>query len=302
MAETPPPPPAPAALQPDGSLKVERIGLEREIWSDLFHTALTLSWGQLALFIVAGFLLLNTGFAGLYLVGGENIANAAPGSFLDAFAFSIQTFATIGYGVFAPQSSWAHGLVAVESVVAILFNALATGLFFAKFARPTAKVIFAEVATICLHEGLPTLQLQCANGRHNQLVEASFKLRISRIVRTPEGQSMRRLYDLPLLRESNPIFALSWTLFHPITRESPLYGQTPESLAASQTMLIGVLTGIDDTMAQVVHARSIWFWDKILFHRRHVDIMRADLGTGDAVIDYTRFHETVDCPEERPAG
>lgn len=283
-------PPVRSALRRNGSLDVTRIGLKRNVWTDLYHSLLKTSWPGIFALLTGTYVLVNSVFAALYAAGGACIQNARPGSFVDAFQFSVQTFATIGYGVYAPITPWAHGLVAIEALVGIVFGAMATGLMFAKFARPTARVIFAERAPISNRDGVPTLQFRIANGRMNQLVEASVKIRISRNEITMEGERIRRFHDVKLVRDTNPIFALTWTIFHPIDADSLLFGATPESLAAVDAMLILIVTGTDETMGQTVHARGVYMHDQIIWNHRFVDIVTRG-ENGGLVIDYTHFHD-----------
>lgn len=278
-----------SALQRNGSLDVTRIGLTRNVWTDLYHSLLKTSWPGILGLLSGTYLSVNALFAALFVAGGDCIQNARPGSFVDAFEFSIQTFATIGYGVFAPSTLWAHGLVAVEALVGIVFGAMATGLMFSKFARPTARVIFAERAPIGNRDGVPTLQFRIANGRMNQLVEATVKIRISRNEITMEGERIRRFHDMKLVRDTTPIFALPWTIFHPIDKDSLLWGATPESLAAVDAMIILIVTGTDETMGQTVHARSVYMADQIVWNHRYVDIITRG-EDGGLIIDYTHFH------------
>lgn len=306
MARTPPPPaPSPAAarlqsaLRPDGSLHITRIGLQRSVWNDLFHTLLTLHRRGFTLLLFGSYFVVNLCFAVLYLLGGDCIQGARPGSLLDAFEFSVQTFATIGYGVLSPSTTYAHMLVAMEALTGILYSALATGLLFARFSRPTARVMFSQYATVGLYHGAPTLTYRVANGRFNQIVEANVHIRLSRMDTSPEGLVARRLYDLKLVRDTNPIFALSWSIFHVIDPESPLFGQTPESLEAAQAMLIIGLTGTDETVAATVHARKNLLWDQVLWNHRYVDILQGNAASGTMTVDYTKFHATVPMPPEQ---
>lgn len=279
-------------MRTDGTLAVERIGLHRDIVRDLYHTLLVISWPGLLGLLAALYFVLNALFAGLYLLGGDTIVNARPGSFVDAFEFSVQTFATIGYGVFAPRTGWAHAVVSVEALSGIVYSAFATGLMFSKFARPSARVLFAERPVVAMHEGVPTLIIRIANSRFNQLFEASAKLRLSRLTTSREGQSMRKFFDLPLLREQTPMLALSWTLFHRIDESSPLFGLTPEDLARHQAMLILMISGTDETVVQTVHARKVWRTHELAWDHRYVDIME-DRPEGGLRIHYERFHEVV---------
>ncbi len=285
-----------SAIRPDGTLDVVRHAMPRSRLDDLYHLLITLSWPGVLALLASCYFLLNLAFGLLYLAGGNNIANARPGSLVDAMEFSVQTFATIGYGVFSPATPWAHFLVSVEALVGIVFSALATGLMFAKFARPTAKVLFARRACVSLHEGKPTLMLRIANGRSNLIMEANATLRVSRMETTREGVSLRRFYDIDLLRSTNSVFALGWTLFHVIDEKSPLRGQTPAQMVANDSLFILLVTGIDDTVVANVHARHVFTGRDLAWNERYVDVMVPG-EDGRLVMHYDRFHDTVPVDE-----
>jgi inward rectifier potassium channel len=271
---------------------VVRTGVSHSHWSDPYHLLLTIDWAQFLALTALGYIATNTLFAFLYLAGGESIKNARPGSFLDAFFFSVQTMATIGYGAMYPQTDYANFLVSLEALIGLLGVAMATGLMFARFSRPTAKVLFSRVAVITPHNGLPTLMLRVANERRNQILEAQIGLSLLRNEVTTEGHYMRRFYDLKLLRSQTRIFALSWMVMHVIDENSPLYGETPESLAQEETDLIVTLTGIDETVSQTVHARHYYVTDEILWNMRFVDVFTRK-PDGRRLLDLTRFHDVV---------
>lgn len=272
--------------------QVVRVGIRTRPLGDLYHFLLTISWPALLAILVGSYLTMNALFAGLYLLDPEGVLNLHRGSFVDAFFFSVQTMATIGYGRMVPLSSYDNLLVTVEALVGLLAMAMATGLMFAKFSRPTARVLFSRVATIHERDGAPSLVVRMANERNNMVVEAQLRLTLIRDEVTREGEQIRRLHDLPLVRSSTAAFALTWTAYHPITETSPLHGQTPESLRAADALLVASLTGIDETFSQTVHARSVWRVDEILWNTRFVDIFREG-EDGRTIVDYTRFHDTI---------
>lgn len=276
---------------------VVRVGGRRAPMSDLYHRLMDMSWGRLLAFTALGYLTVNTLFALAYLAGGDCIENAAPGSFRDAFFFSVQTMATIGYGKLVPRTSYANVMVAFEALCGIVATAMGTGLMFAKFARPTARVLFSRVVAVASRDGVRSVMFRMANERGNQIVEATLRLVLSRNEVTSEGEAVRRFYDLALSRDRNAVFALSWTAIHPITRESPLYGETVESLIESDAMLIVSLMGIDETSAQTVHARHVYGPEEMRWDERFVDILDRD-ESGRRRIDYRRFHDTKPQPPQ----
>lgn len=273
-----------------GRYEVVRKGLSHSHWHDPYHLLLTVSWSKFLALTVASYVATNALFALLYLAGGDSIKNARPGSFFDAFFFSVQTMATIGYGAMYPQTHYANLLVSLEALVGLLGVAMATGLMFARFSRPTARVIFSRVAVIAPHNGLPCLMLRVANERRNQILEAQMGLSLLRDEITMEGHYIRRFYDLKLVRSQTRIFALSWIVMHVIDENSPLYGETSESLAEANADIIATLMGIDETVSQTVHARRYYLTDEILWNMRFVDIF-VNKPDGRRLLDFTRFHE-----------
>ena len=259
-------------------------------WDDPYHLLLTIPWLGFFLLIAIFYFLVNTIFALLYLVGGNCIANAQPGSFLDAFFFSVQTIASIGYGAMYPTTTYANILVTIEALISIISIALITGIAFARFAKPTARVLFSNVAVITDYDGLPTLMFRAANQRHNQILEAKLRLYLLQDEISREGQFMRRLHNLPLLRSHTPSFSLSWTAMHPIDEQSPLYQATSSSLSNDKAMIIASLTGIDETVAQAIHARHTYGTNDILWNHQFVDVI-YHTAAGHRYLDLAHFHK-----------
>jgi inward rectifier potassium channel len=276
----------------DGRFQIVGHGAWYSYWRDPYHLMLTVPWtgflGMTALLYVA----VNTLFAIAYLLGGDGIANATPGSFVDAFFFSVQTLASIGYGAMYPKSLYANVLVTIEAMVGLVGIAVMTGLAFARFSRPTARVIFSQTAVVNPYDGMPMLMFRAGNRRRNQILEAQMQVYLMRDEVSAEGQTMRRFYDLKLMRSRTPSFTLSWTAMHPIDQDSPLYGVSPEALEAMKVSIVASLSGIDETVVQVIHARQIYAARDVLWNHRFVDIF-YETPDGHRYIDYSYFHETV---------
>jgi inward rectifier potassium channel len=281
-----------------GRPNIVRLGLPSRRFNDLYHKLLNLSWPRLLGLLSGLYIGGNMLFALVYYLDPNGIENAS-GSYLDSFFFSVQTMATIGYGKMVPRSVFANLMVTIEAFLGLMSLAMITGLLFAKFSKPTARVLWSRVAAVSTREGVPSLMLRMANERGNQIVEAQLRLVLARNETTQEGEKVRRFHDLALVRERNAIFALTWTAVHPITPASPLYGHTSESLRAIQAEIICSLMGIDETFSQTVHARHSYIVDEILWDVRFVDILgfQAD---GKRYVDYARFHEVE--PASRPSS
>ena len=198
--------------------------MRRRLVQDLFHLFMTVSWPIIFASFATFFFVFNLLFAGAYSLQAGDIANLNPAGYWGRFFFSVETFATVGYGDMHPQTPFAHIVAAVEIFFGLMSLALITGMMFARFSRPTARFVFARQAVVRPLNGKPTLMLRAANARQNIVMEASARLRLLRDEVTPEGFRIRRIQDLPLIRNRHPVFLFGWTLLHVIDDASPLAG------------------------------------------------------------------------------
>ena len=274
----------------DQSADVVRRG-DRWNTGDFYHWFQTLPLPAALLACAALYLALNLVFALGYLALPGQVAGVRPGDFMDALFFSIETFSTIGYGIMYPTSFSAHVLVSIESLFGILTFALITSLLFMRFTRPRARILFSKVAVVSPFEGVPTLTFRMANERGNQILQAEVRATLVRDELTKEGKPFRRQHELKLARNQSSFFGLSWTVMHPIDPASPLHGADGEALEATEAEIVVLVTGIDDTLNQQVHARFSYTAAEILWDRRFVDIL-ARLADGRRLVDMTRFHDT----------
>jgi inward rectifier potassium channel len=271
--------------------RIGRVSSGAPRLTDLYFYLTTVSWAGLLLIVVGLFGLINCLFALGYLIDG-GVANARPRSFADAFFFSVQTMATIGYGTMAPRSLVSNVLVSVEAMSGLIALAVVTGLVFARFSRPTARVRFSRLAVVAPRDGVPSLMFRVVNQRSNRIVEAQIHVVVSRWETSSEGEGMRRFYDLHLARGRNALFSLSWTVMHPIVPGSPLFGETAASFKASRSLIVASLVGMDESFLQNVHARYVWTDDEIAWGMRFVDVLQ-ELPDGSFSIDYSRFDDVV---------
>src|SRR5580658_11234472 len=197
-----------------GNREIITEGLHLSFWADISHRCMTASWpafiGGAALVFVA----FNAVFAFFYWIGNHPISNVPGGAYIDYLYFSIETLSTAGYGDMHPQTHYGHFVSAVEVFTGIFSMSLMTGLIFARFSRPRARLLFANNAVIATHEGKPTLMVRFANERHNIIGNATARLWLLKNAHTKEGQPIRRFNELSLTKNEHPALALSWTLFH----------------------------------------------------------------------------------------
>ncbi|WP_415914051.1 ion channel [Paraburkholderia sp. J12] len=272
-----------------GARQIMVHGMPSTGWRDLYHSALTMRWPTFFASLAALFLFLNAVFACLYQFGHAPIANQYPPGFGGAFFFSVETLATVGYGDMHPQTLYAHLVATLEIFVGMSGIALATGLVFARFSRPRAKIMFTREVVVHPINGHPTLMVRAANARQNVIAEAGAKLRLMRTETTADGYTARRIYDLKLVRDQHPIFTLGWNLMHVIDESSPLYGETPESLGRQHASLLAMIEGSDESTAQTMQARHTWSDSEIRWQYRYVDLLYEVDGVTH--IDYANFHE-----------
>jgi inward rectifier potassium channel len=257
----------------------------------MYHALLRVPWWATLLIIVFGYLGLNAIFAAIYLsIGG--IANAAPGSYLDDFFFSIQTMGTIGYGAMVPVSRAANIVVAIESVSGLVVTALATGLVFARFSQTRARVMFSQKVAIGNLNGVPHVMVRVGNERRGQIVDTHFRLTLMRTTRSPEGVTIYKATDLVLVRPRAYALSRAWMILHAVNEDSPLHGDTAETLVRDECELIAEVAGTDETSLQAVHANYTWEAQSVAWNSRLADII-SETPDGNVVLDLTRFHEVV---------
>jgi inward rectifier potassium channel len=287
----------------DGSFNVVRDGLP--FWSSLslYHAALDLSWPGFLLVAGSGYLLINALFAGLYLLCGTgSLQGMGPfpiaDPFLRAFFFSVETFGTIGYGNIAPVDLGAHVVVTLESFAGLVSLALLTGLIFARFSRPSARLLFSRTAIVAPYRGMSAFEFRVVNQRRSQLIEVDCKVMLSRVEQR-DGKPLRTFHQLPLERTKVTFFPAAWTVVHPIDDASPLRGATRDSLLADDAEFIVLLTGYDETFAAIVHTRTSYKPHEIVWGARFTDVFNHGDPRGVMSIDIGRLHRIE--PAELPA-
>lgn len=282
-------------LNKDGSFNVARTGLD--FWSSLsaYHWLLNMSWTRFFLLISGAYFIANSFFAWLYTLCGPGALTRAAGPpleprYLEAFFFSVETLSTIGFGNIVPVTTTANVIVMLEAMCGLLGFALVTGIMFARFAKPTARIVFSRKAVIAPYHGISGFEFRIANARSSQIVDLEAKVTFSRFEER-NGNMMRQYYPLELERSTVAFFPLSWTIVHPIDESSPLFGVTREQLLSSAGEFLILLSGLDETFAQVVHARSSYLAEEVEWGRKFVNIFQRD-DDGRVGIDMERLHQT----------
>ncbi len=277
-------------LNKDGSFSVVRRGRGFLASISPYHSLLTMPWRVYFALVVTAYLVTNLLFAFAYEMSGPGaleVAGARHATFLEAFFFSVQTLATIGYGRTAPVGTAANLLVTIESLVGLLGFALAAGILFARFSRPMADILFSQNAIVAPYGDIQAFEFRIANRRSNEVLELQAEVLFSRL----EGPDRtRRFHTLSLERKKVVFFPLSWTVVHPIDESSPLRGLTHRDLVDSDAEFLILLTGIDETFSQTVQARSSYKPEEIVWNARFRDIFRRPRDGGPLSVDVGKIH------------
>jgi len=283
-------------LNRDGSFNVIRSGLGFLESFAPYHLLLSISWSGFFGVVIASYVAINLLFAFAYLACGLDALVGANVSMMggrvgQAFFFSVETFATIGYGQIAPNGVPANIVVTIEALVGLMYQALATGLLFARFTRPTAAVLFSDRAVVAPYNEGQALMFRIVNRRRNEIIQLEAQVLLSAMEADDRGGTVRRYAALALERNKVTFFPLSWTIVHPIDSASPLTGRTREELERAEAEILVLLTGVDEALEQTVHARSSYRADEIVWNARFRS-MFLTAGRGDRVsVDISRVHE-----------
>ena len=282
-------------LNRDGTFNVQRKGLKNTTVLNLYHYLLTMSWGRFLMLVLLLYFLSNIVFGALYGLMGDAAlidTSEAPmtNPFLRGFFFSVQTFATIGYGTIHPVGLLPNFLVTIESYYSMIATALITGLVFARFARPEAKILFSENAIVAPYRDITGLMFRLVNNRNNQLIELKAQVLYARFV-DEDGNFVRRFDLLKLEREKVSFFPLSWTIVHPIDKDSPLYGCSEEDLQANDAEIIVLLSALDETFAQSVHTRTSYKIGEIKFGYKFSNIYNQTASDEPLTIDVRKLSQ-----------
>jgi inward rectifier potassium channel len=278
-------------INPDGSFNVKRNNTGYSP-RDIYHFLVNLSWTKFFLLIFAGYFLVNFVFGTIYyIIGVENLRNAIDRSpmqsYLNAYFFSVQTFTTVGYGGMVPTGLTANFIASIEAMVGLLGFAVATGLLYGRFSRPSARILFSKNAVIAPYHDKTALMFRLANQRNNDIIEveanvlAVFKDKIS---------NNRQYYGMKLERNSVYFFPLSWTVVHPIDEQSPFYNKTIKQLSDLQAEILIQFKGFDDTFSQTVHTKYSYSLAEIIWNAKFKPAFEPD-NKGEIIFDLNRIHD-----------
>lgn len=275
----------------DGSFNIKRKGLRfRESFS-VYQWLITMSWVKFCCLILITYLVINIFFATLYYLGADaNFEGMETNNnfdrFLNEFFFSTQTFTTVGYGRINPVGIYSNIISSIESLTGLLSLALATGLLYGRFVKPEAKILYSDIAVIAPFRDITGFQFRIANKRtDHQMVHVEVDVLLSKI-----ENNKARFYNLNLEYRKVSFFSTTWTINHPIDQDSPLYGMSEQDLKDIDAEFFILLKGFDDTFAQVVHSRSSYKYNEIIWGAKFTSLYAKD-HDGKPIIELNKISE-----------
>jgi len=282
-------------LNRDGSFNVVLEGLNPLSSLSLYHWLLKISWPRFLAFITITYVAINGLFAVGFLLCGPDALQSSAGyfsgqPFFRAFFFSVDTFATIGYGNIVPVGVIPNTLVTIEALLNIVGVALATGVIFARFSRPSARVIYSRNAVVAPYRGITALEFRIANARSSQLIDVQVQAILTKIERSG-ASTVRRFYELELERNRVVFFPLSWTVVHPIAPGSPMFGLTHSDLVEADAELLVLLIATDETQSQTVHSRSSYEADEIVWGAKFANMLMRSESEGIVGMNLSQIHD-----------
>jgi inward rectifier potassium channel len=250
----------------EGRFNVRRVG-QKSGMINTYQYLITMPWWMFLSLVFSVVFFINCLFAVVYFnIGIEHFtgitANTWYGQLLKCLFFSFQTFTTVGYGYIAPTGFLVNFLAAFEALTGLMVFAIITGLLYGRFAKPTAKIIYSQNMLVAPYENGWSYQFRVVNRRKSIIMDLHARILVSF---AEKGKPTRTYYPLDLERDKVVLFPLNWTIVHPLTPKSPLWGKTEQDLRHLDTEIIIVLKGYDDTFSQDVNAIYSYRADEIVF-------------------------------------
>lgn len=279
-------------INKDGSLNIANAKRGIQVF-DLYHDLLRLNWLSFSLLWLGTFFTINAFFGLIYfLLPHQQFDGFKYESgihhYLECFFFSVQTFGTIGYGKVSPVEFYANLFMTFECYTSLFVVAVMTGLIFARFSKPNAKIIFSNQAVIKDFDGIPCLMFRIANSRQNTITDAT--VRVTVIMDDPKT-GFREFYDLKLERDFSPIFALSWTIGHDIDESSALFGLSTDELENRNMEMIVTIRGEDTMLSQTLYAKHSYLPKEILKQHNFESVIKRN-SEGKLELNLAPFHQT----------
>jgi len=276
----------------DGSVNVTRSGLPALEHLDVYHWLISASRLKLSIVIALWYLGINLFFAAVYSwVGAGHFGGLDHGSaareFADLFFFSAQTITTLGYGHIYPIGYGASTAAAIESLLGLLSFAVATGILFGRVSRPRAHIIYSRNLLLSPYRDNTGMMFRITNKKQYELIESEASITLS--IMNP-GTNKREFHNLPLEISRINFLAFSWTVVHPIDKNSPVYGLSARDLEARDAEVLILFKAISDTFSQTVYSRYSYKAADIIENAKFSPMKQASDEKGKLNFRVTEIH------------
>lgn len=279
-------------LNKDGTPNTRKYGVGPQAWSKLYLRSLAASWPAFLAWVVGVALLM----AGVFAIGYRSLGPAAldgtdrlglSDPFFVALAYSVGVLTGVGAGPIVAVGSTAQWLTILESIGGLVGLAVGGGLTLARLSRPRSRIRFSQRAVVAPYRGGRGLMFRLANLDPGEVSDAEIRVSLS-WYETADGAKERRFHQLMLERNRIDLFSLHWTVVHPIDRDSPLAGVTPELLREGKAELLVLVTAHEETFSTRVTARTSYLYDEVAWDAKFAD-MFVDSPDGIVTVDIERM-------------
>ena len=280
-------------LKHDGTPNIEKRGIGFFARLSWFHSMLSIPAWRFFLIILFFYISVNFLFTlAYYFIGVEHLVGLKTSSetekFMEAFFFSTQTYTTVGYGRISPSGFLMNAVSSFHALIGLLSFAVATGLMYGRFSRPKAFIKFAEQAVIAPYKDITALMIRLTPFKNTTLTDAEAKITLV-IMADDNGKTMNQFFNLDLELSSINALTLSWTIVHPITKDSPLYNLTEQDFKNIKGELIVFVKAFDDMFSNTVIARTSYTFKEIVYGAKFVPMFHRDHQKDTTVLELDKL-------------
>eukprot|EP01063_Lacrimia_lanifica_P022321 TRINITY_DN29963_c0_g1_i1.p1 TRINITY_DN29963_c0_g1~~TRINITY_DN29963_c0_g1_i1.p1 ORF type:complete len:443 (+),score=118.46 TRINITY_DN29963_c0_g1_i1:119-1447(+) len=293
-----------------------------------YHYVVSLKWWKLICLSLCMFFVLNVAFATAYyspcVLGDTHmglVSDAAPKecSFVDAFEFSVETLATIGFGEVRPGAGWSRAIVSVEAWMSMLLLPFLASIVFQKIyavrkLRHTLVFTQSAVVKTVPDGGFRMFEFRLASLMKHPPGDTEVSVYLLRDHRADAayracGAGQADLSVTPLAWRPSysedgfktgwqplpvPYLAVPALVQHPIDAASPLRGITYESLKASRWEVVVVARAVDPSTQNAIHVKTTYNASNIVFDAAFDrDLVTYDVATGRYDVNLTHFDSVL---------
>jgi inward rectifier potassium channel len=271
-----------------GKFVVSKLGATSFDWRDPYYLAVATSWPVFTCLALAVMVFAITAFAMLLKLDPHSLRGPEPLRLGQVFYFSLQNVSTAGFGAATPYSTYGYFVAGIERIVGVALLPVTTGIIFVRFSRAKAGIVFADKVVVTTRDGAPQLRIRLANGRSGMLTGATAKASVLLREEDASGEIWRRYHDLQLVRNTLPLFPLTWTIMHKIDDSSPLAGLDACSLERAWAQIVVSVQARDAHLGHEIEDVGVYQPGDVLYGMHYCAVIEHD-ELGATVADIRRL-------------